>query len=118
MQSHCKMFICKKVKKKKNGRKKNCLQASRICISVQENVVKAVTENIPPLPSSALNRKLKKKKVCRQINGYFYFLLISNITVFGCCNGDCSSARLTENVDSMAHDDCQSNFCTGRGLYR
>lgn len=44
MQLDCKMFIMQK-----------CLQASHIYISVQENFVQAVTENIPPLPSSALN---------------------------------------------------------------
>lgn len=44
MQLDCKMFICK-----------NVFKASGICISVQENFVQAVTENIPPLPSSALN---------------------------------------------------------------
>lgn len=32
--------------------------------------------------------KGEKKGFCRQLNGYFYFPLISNTIVFGCCTGD------------------------------
>lgn len=61
MQLDCKMFICKK-----------CLQASGICISVQENFVQAVTEKHSSF--AFLSTELKGKKgFCRRLNGYFLF---------------------------------------------
>lgn len=82
---------------------------SCICISVQDDIVQAVTENIPPLPSSALNwkenKKTKKKtNLCRQINGHSsaisLYLDVVMVTV----------QVLDWYVYSMEHDDCNSDF--------
>ncbi len=84
------------------------LQASLICISVQENFVQAVSENIPPLPSSALNWKEKKGFAGGQMAIFIshssaipLYLDVVMVT-FKCLFG--------RYVYSMEHDDCNSDF--------
>lgn len=64
MQLDCKMFHMQK-----------CLQASRICISVQENFVQAVNRKHSSFAFLSTELKGKKKQTifCRQLKGYFFF---------------------------------------------
>lgn len=87
-----------------------CLQGSRVCISVQ-----AVNRKHSSYAFHSTESK-GKKGFCGRLNGFFFLQLISNTIVFGCCHGDVFKCLFGRSVHSTEHDDCNSDFCTARGL--